>query len=44
MNVANIVQGVLVSKKNPTVDDLLDYHLTKPDFSKSKVEYDDLPF
>lgn len=44
MNIANIVQAVLVSKKNPTVDDLLDYHLSKPIFSKEKEEYEDLPF
>lgn len=50
MNIADIVQIVLVSKKNPSIDDLLDYHVSKPIPINPVVisvwgeEIDDLPF
>ena len=43
MNIADVVQNVIVSRKNPTIEDLLDHHTNAVDFKKTEY-HEDLPF
>jgi hypothetical protein len=45
MNIVDVVQNIIVSRRNPSIDDLLDHHTNAVDpFIQKYKEDEELPF